>query len=281
MPAKISLIHTISGFKGPVYALAGFYAGGADGYLVRWDAETGTGLACAQFPSAIFALHEQGDQVWIGTFSGQLYRYRPGSGVEEMLRCGSAIYAIQSTGQSLWVGCKSGHLWTWDGENTWQSQAVLPGALRHLNVHRGEMWYGGSGGSWGPLEGSQCPVVHQGTISGLAMAPDRVVSSGMDAKLCLWNPSADMGWVCQQEIPAHLQGIHALALQPLQSVLLTGSLDKSIKVWDFATLTLLKVMDPSKGEMAHTRSVNALQWLDDERFVSVSDDATLKLWRWA
>ena len=65
----------------------------------------------------------------------------------------------------------------------------------------------------------------------------------------------------RQEVKAHLFTIHALAGSEL-GWLASGSMDKTVKIWDRNTGELLKVIDrekyPSRG---HSHSVNALCWL--------------------
>jgi WD40 repeat protein len=77
------------------------------------------------------------------------------------------------------------------------------------------------------------------------------------------------------QIKAHLLHIHSLSLHPEQNLLLSSSMDKTIKLWDFENKTLLKVIDKEKYN-GHTSSVNKILWFDRNRFISCSDDRTIK-----
>jgi F-box/WD-40 domain protein MET30 len=57
------------------------------------------------------------------------------------------------------------------------------------------------------------------------------------------------------------------------NVVMTGSYDKTIRIWNLETGELLRIL---KG---HTRCVRALQF-DEAKLVTGSMDHTLKIWDW-
>ena len=72
--------------------------------------------------------------------------------------------------------------------------------------------------------------------------------------------------------------INHLAFSPDGRYLASCSLDKSIKLWDATTLTLLRVLDRARAA-GHGTSVNRLVWPGAEnRLVSCSDDRSLAVW---
>jgi len=81
----------------------------------------------------------------------------------------------------------------------------------------------------------------------------------------------------KQEVKAHLFTIHALAVSEL-GWLASGSMDKTVKVWDRNNGALLKVIDrekyPSRG---HSHSVNALCWVG-RLLASAGDDKIIRIW---
>jgi WD40 repeat protein len=54
-------------------------------------------------------------------------------------------------------------------------------------------------------------------------------------------------------------------------------MDKTIKVWN-EELDLLKVVDLERND-SHTNCINKVEWLDENMFVSCSDDRSLVLWK--
>ncbi len=76
-------------------------------------------------------------------------------------------------------------------------------------------------------------------------------------------------------VPAH--EYQAKSLSYNGKTLLSSSMDKTIKVWN-DNLDLLKVIDLERNA-GHTNCINKVEWLDDEHFVSCSDDRSLILWK--
>jgi WD40 repeat protein len=103
-----------------------------------------------------------------------------------------------------------------------------------------------------------------------------LVSVGRDAYLKKWN----LGGELQGEaIPAHIYSINALVQSPCGSYLATGSMDKTIKIWDSSTLRLLKVLDYARYG-GHKNSINRLIWSTyDDLLVSASDDKNISVWK--
>jgi WD40 repeat protein len=56
----------------------------------------------------------------------------------------------------------------------------------------------------------------------------------------------------------------------------TASRDKTIKLWDFSSGRLLKVLDTVRYG-GHVNSVNRLLWVDNV-LLSASDDRTVSIW---
>ena len=115
-----------------------------------------------------------------------------------------------------------------------------------------------------------------------------IVSGGRDALLMWMGEDGEL----KQEVKAHLFTIHALAGSEL-GWLASGSMDKTVKIWDRNTGELLKVIDrekyPSRG---HSHSVNALCWLAPAKpgpnanletgrrrlLASAGDDKIIRVW---
>jgi WD40 repeat protein len=80
-------------------------------------------------------------------------------------------------------------------------------------------------------------------------------------------------------IPAHIQAINSIVLSPCGRYLATGSMDKTIKIWDVDTLTLCKVIDFARYG-GHKHSINTLIWSAyADYLVSGSDDKQISVWK--
>ena len=69
----------------------------------------------------------------------------------------------------------------------------------------------------------------------------------------------------------------AKSLSYHHGLILSCSMDKTIKIWD-DELQLLKVLDKERND-GHTNCVNKVQWLKDGIFISSSDDRDLIVWQ--
>jgi WD40 repeat protein len=79
-------------------------------------------------------------------------------------------------------------------------------------------------------------------------------------------------------LKGHTNGVMCLQVQhnlstPSYPVLITGSYDKTIKVWNLDTGEVVRTL------LGHTRSVRALQF-DQAMLVTGSSDKTLRVWNW-
>lgn len=122
------------------------------------------------------------------------------------------------------------------------------------------------------------------TISGptnsvftVAYSPDfqHLLAGGRDAHLRSWEVEA--GYKPEADIVAHLYAINHMAYSPNGQWLATVSMDKTIKLWDAATLRLRKVIDRARHG-GHSTSINKVLWLSGTTFATASDDRTVAVW---
>src|SRR5450759_1707716 len=80
--------------------------------------------------------------------------------------------------------------------------------------------------------------------------------------------------------PSHKDRVNAVAYSPDGTRIVSGSEDRSLKVWEAATrLRRFRHRQPVAGLRGHTGKVSAVPYSPDgTRIVSGSDDATLKVW---
>jgi WD40 repeat protein len=298
MGAKITVKEytQLEGHKQGVYALLNLrgssviVSAGGDGAVVKWDLdETGpvrmnpepsvAGVLFAQLPEPVFCLMEGLDGViWAGTQGGLVFKLVSGE-APRMIKLGtsSVFFISRWMDGKIAVGLGSGELVFLDDElQLLDRKSLGKKSLRCCLGDRGLI--GGSDGLIWRLD-SQGDILKRwdaNSPSVFCLAEDSegdIVSGGRDA-LLMWM-GEDGG--LKQEVKAHLFTIHALAGSDL-GWLASGSMDKTVKVWDRNSGALLKVIDrekyPSRG---HSHSVNALCWVG-RLLASAGDDKIIRIW---
>jgi WD40 repeat protein len=298
MGAKITVKEytQLEGHKQGVYALLNLrgssviVSAGGDGAVVKWDLDENgpvrmnpepsvAGVLFAQLPEPVFCLMEGLDGViWAGTQGGSVFKLVSGE-APRMIKLGtsSVFFISRWIDGRIAVGLGSGELVFLDDELQLLDRVSLgKKSLRCCLGDRGLI--GGSDGLIWRLDaqGNILAGWEANSPSVFCLAEDSqgdIVSGGRDA-LLMWM-GEDGG--LKQEVKAHLFTIHTLAGSDL-GWLATGSMDKTVKVWDRNSGALLKVIDrekyPSRG---HSHSVNALCWVG-RLLASAGDDKIIRIW---
>ena len=298
MGAKITVKEytQLEGHKQGVYALlhlrgsSVIVSAGGDGAVVKWDLDENgpvrmnpglsvAGVLFAQLPEPVFCLMEGLDGViWAGTQGGLVFKLVSGE-APRMIKLGtsSVFFISRWMDGRIAVGLGSGELVFLDDElQLLDRKSLGKKSLRCCLGDRGLI--GGSDGLIWRLD-AQGDILKRwdaNSPSVFCLAEDAqgdIVSGGRDA-LLMWM-GEDGG--LKQEVKAHLFTIHALAGSEL-GWLASGSMDKTVKIWDRNTGELLKVIDrekyPSRG---HSHSVNTLCWVG-RLLASAGDDKIIRIW---
>ncbi|CAO3650428.1 unnamed protein product [Mucor hiemalis] len=77
----------------------------------------------------------------------------------------------------------------------------------------------------------------------------------------------------QRVLTGHTDGVMCVQFCDASNIMMTGSYDKSICIWNLETGELIRKLT------GHTRCVRALQF-DEAKLVTASMDQTLKIWNW-
>lgn len=122
---------------------------------------------------------------------------------------------------------------------------------------------------------------HKDYVKALAYAKDReqVASAGLDKCIFLWDVNtltaltANNNTVTTSSLIGNKESIYSLTMNPSGSVIVSGSTEKALRVWDPRTCTKQMKL---KG---HTDNVKALVLSrDGSQCLSGSSDGTIKLW---
>ncbi|KAI5755314.1 WD repeat-containing protein 48 isoform X3 [Diaphorina citri] len=122
---------------------------------------------------------------------------------------------------------------------------------------------------------------HKDYVRALAYAKDKelVASAGLDKSIFLWDVNtltaltANNNTVTTTSLPGSKNSIYSLAMNPAGTVVVSGSTEKVLRVWDPRTCSKTCKL------MGHTDNVKALVLnRDGTRCLSGSSDGTIKLW---
>lgn len=295
-------VGTLAGHRDAVYALAGragsdqVFSGSADGLVVAWNSAepAADGELLARVENSVYALRELPGR-------GLLLLGHNFQGVQALdlqtkaLAFATALPPVaifdllySESRQRLYCALGDGTLAVLRGRD-FKLEKLLrlsQKSLRCLALHegRGELAVGASDWQTYVLDLDSLAVKTTLTeatnsIFTLAYSPagDYLLAAGRDAHLRRYQATA--GYPLLDSVVAHMYAINHLAFSADGRYLASCSLDKSIKLWDPASLALLRVLDRARAA-GHGTSVNKLVWPGtQQRLVSCSDDRSLAVWQ--
>lgn len=122
---------------------------------------------------------------------------------------------------------------------------------------------------------------HKDYVKALAYAKDKeqVASSGLDRQIFLWDVNtltaltASNNTVTTSSLTGNKDSIYSLAMNPAGTVIVSGSTEKVLRVWDPRTCQKLMKL------RGHSENVKALLVnKDGTQVLSASSDGTVRLW---
>ncbi|GAA5863075.1 hypothetical protein JCM3774_001413 [Rhodotorula dairenensis] len=153
------------------------------------------------------------------------------------------------------------------------------GGLRAVNLVQGtvlaQMEGHEEGASVEQVAFNEIPTVNTGAGTGAAAAPvgpsvTVVVSVGTDGRVCTWEASGFR----LRSTGAHEDAVTSLSFSPHTPTFLTGSADKTLKLWDYRTGTCLRTLLGNR-DIVHAVAVSR----DGRIAISGSEDGTVRTFR--
>lgn len=254
------------------------YSVSADGHVVKWQiGGNEDGQLVLQTNEAFYSVYfDKGTGVlYGGTQSGNVYAID--------LQNTKLLWQKQlHKGGVFFIAVHQGVLISGGGDGVLkvgeESVKLSAESLRSILLAEDTLWIGSSDNriyavSLDSLEVTQRINGHTNSVFALTSEDDNhLFSSGRDAMIKIWDKKT---FQCIREVPAHNYQVTHLDI--LDGMLLSSSMDKSIRIWN-DQLELLKVIDNTKMN-SHTNCINKVRWLDDRMFVSCSDDRSLRVWQ--
>jgi WD40 repeat protein len=293
-PLKIERIDTFAGHRGAVYALCQgqeshvFYSAGSDGWVVQWNLhKPDLGQVVAQISGSIYAMvyDEKTGILWVG----QNFEGVHGILVADQTRIFSiqlpqlAIYSLAIMDGHVWVGHQDGLITVIDQQAQAIKKRIKSGETNircFCPLPNAEMAIGSSDGYIRIFKADfllhKAWLAHTNSVFSIVYHSEGLFSVGRDAHIRKWNLT---GEALLEGVPAHIYSINTVVVSPDGQYLATGSMDKTIKIWDTTSLKLLKVLDFARYG-GHKNSINRLIWSTYQDFlVSGSDDKNISVWK--
>jgi WD40 repeat protein len=296
---KVEIAQEFVGHHDSIYTLhvlaegSAFYSAGADRILTQWylgDNSLSTAVVTANSPIYSIAVH--GNLLVIGLSDGGIYFIDKAEKklIKSIVVHSKGIFDLKwlIPGELIIAGSGDGSFSIWDLSNfSCQVLAkVSEASIRSIAIHPSQQIFA--------IGSSDCHIRVYGTATLEALAQWKahtnsifslsydntgslLYSAGRDAHLKSW--SCFNNYSLANDVIAHWFAINSVHVHPSSRWLVTGSMDKTIKIWNAQSLKLLKVLDKDRNN-GHTSSVNKVVWLPNQAgLLSVSDDRRVLRWK--
>ena len=296
---QVNKLHTLFGHNDCIYALKEginpryFYTGSGDGMVVEWDLDhPKDGTLLARLPHSVYALEvdPKRNTLIVGHNYEGIHVIELGEKKESWnLKLGAtALFDLKIYGDELFVATAEGVLFVVDLEAKAVKNHIKLSdkAIRVLALasKKKQLALGTSDHSIQILDlaAGMSPLArlegHSNSVFALSYSPSEevLVSGARDACLKFWSTQ---NYLLEENIVAHLYAINFLSFREDGVLLVTCSMDKSMKIWDMSQRTLVKVIDKARNA-GHGTSINKVFWSTYSGvIVSVSDDRTIAIWQ--
>ena len=288
-----------TGHAAGIYSLAFdgefLYSGSADRFVTRWNLISGIQDKFSvhfDFPVYAISLLQDAKFLAVGLSSGDLHIFNLGlkQEIKFYTQHKKAIFTITENKLKNHFYCADadGNISIWNSQ-TFDLLLYLPmncGKIRRIDVSKDGSRFSLAGQDGFILvleteffnEISTLYAHHEGATAVLfhPKNEDWLLSGGKDAFLKCWNWKTGNLLI---EIPAHNFVIYDIISLNNGHQLVTGSRDKTVKIWNSDTLSFSQRLDLKEG--GHRNSVNCMLKLTEKSFFSSSDDKRIIFWELA
>lgn len=294
--ADISLRHTLKGHQNPIYTIEQgldpqtVFTAGNDKGVVEWDIANGQfiRILCA-VPASVYALHLLRDQesLILGMRNGEIWvvNIRTQELLKKMRTETGAVFAIKAIpakNELISIGEEGvAYVWSLDKFELLYRFRVADTTVRTIepNIEANQIAFGDKEGYVHLYDLAEYRAitkrkVHSLPVTALMATKTYLYSGGRDAQLFQLEHK-DLEEV--SNITPHMFTVYGILPHPTAPIFATVSRDKSIKIWDTASLTLLKNVSIERGYDAHLLSINTAVWMDGQ-LITAGDDKLLKVW---
>jgi len=297
---KVTKIAHLIGHKGSIYSISeGFdsnslLSSGSDGVLAAWlPLENPDGQMIAQIPDAIYChlLFNQKQKALLGSRSGSLHLIDLAEKreIRNLKVHAGGIFALLELESGLIISAgEDGMLLFFEPQHlaVVKSLELSSKPCRCMSVNEDEslLAVGCSDNSIRIVDLVSFKEIekidaHSNSVFSLIFMDNmQLLSGSRDALLKHWKLDKTGCALLNKSINAHLLHVNHLSVSPDKSYVASASMDKTIKLWQYGSLELKKVIDKPKFD-AHESSVNKTYWIRDTILASCSDDRSIQVFQ--
>ena len=286
---------TITGHSGAVYCCCvheGFiYSGSADHYVTRWNIETGEQDKFAvKFEHSIYSIEIiENNLLVVGLSSGGIHVFdlSERKEIKFFTQHTKAVFSLKFNPlkHQLFAADAEGNLSVWNTLDL-SLMIYLPldcGKIRRMSVTNSGDYIALAcqDGNLRILDTDNFNEIHtinahkDGATSVLFHSnQELLLSGGKDALIKVWN------WRKEElieTIVAHNFAVYDLVELLENDVFISASRDKKMKVWNSNNFEFIERLEIKNG--GHKHSVNSLSRINENTFVSCSDDKQIIVWK--
>lgn len=296
---EVTKIGHFTGHKGAVFTLEEgnqknlIYSGADDGYIVEWNIDTQKdGKLIINVPRPVYALKldHKLNLLYCGSANGNLHVVDLSARKEirniEAHKLG--LFDIQQTDHFIYTSGGDGFVRIWSKLDFQlihaQKYSDKSARCIALNFAKQELAVGYSDHKIRIIDISDLTLIktidaHTNSVFTLAFDKkgEKLLSGGRDVMLKEWDVLND--YHNTNHLPAHNLHINHIAYAPGESGLMVSvSMDKTIKIWETKNLQLLKVIDKPRND-GHINSVNKILWINQDTLITGADDKQIMMWK--
>lgn len=290
----LELLRSLSGHSGAIYDVVPsghfVYTTSADRFVVRWDINKGIQdnfTVKLEHSAFNLALDLERDLLVIGNSKGGLHCVDISTKQEKryITQHKAPIFSLtyDKNKDVFYSGDGDGYFCAWEAK-TMKLMITLPldcGKIRQImpDEEGNHIAICGQDGRLRILETEffneiQSLGVNKDGVNTAQFLGENLIVGGKDAIISIWNWRNNE---CLTKLPAHNYAVYDLALLNDDTSLISVSFDKTIKYWNLPELEILQRIEFKDDGHRHT--VNRIAKINEKTFVTVSDDAQIKVWK--
>lgn len=290
---QLKLQHTLKGHSGAIYDVIAFgnyvYTTSADKFVVRWDIDKRVQdnfTIKLEHTGFNLAIDQKGETLIIGNSKGGLHciDLKSKKEIRYLTQHKAPIFAItyDAAKDLFYSGDGDGYFCVWEAKSM-KLLLTFPlncGKIRQISLDENSEHLAicGQDGKLRIFETNffneiGCLSVNKDGVNTAVFYNELLIAGGKDAMISVWQ------WRNRkliQSIPAHNYAIYDLCVLKKKSRMISVSFDKTIKYWSLPEFKVLERIEFKN--QGHRHTVNRIAIISENEFVTVSDDASIKIW---